>query len=109
MIILQESNTSQTFKCIPRYYEADTVTLRNETTGEELEYNVTSVQTDYFLEVTATFDVKENTFYTIKVFDGLEIVYRDRVFCTNQTISDYSVNDNEYITYQSDNDFIIIS
>jgi hypothetical protein len=32
---------------------------------------------------------------TIK--DGEDLVYRDIVFCTNQTIATYSVNNGEYV------------
>jgi len=43
----------------------------------------------------------------------LDIIYRDRIFCTSQTIDQseneyYSVNENEYISKSADNDFIIL-
>jgi hypothetical protein len=109
MIILEESNTSQSFKCVPRYYVADTMTLKSETTGEVFTYSIDPVVDGYHLEITDTFDCVEGHFYTLKIYDEGNVVYRDRVFCTNQTIEAYTVNENEYTTLSSNNDFIIIS
>jgi len=34
------------------------------------------------------------------ILDGTDLVYRDKVFCTNQTIETYSVNKDEYVENQ---------
>lgn len=51
--------------------------------------------------------LKENTFYSLKVYlDATnEIIYKDRIFCTNQTVKEYSINQNEYFTPNIDNNF----
>lgn len=107
MIILKELGTDQTFKIIPRVYAADTLVLTNETTGESTSYAITITQTDYYAVITKTVALKEGNFYRMTVKNGSDIVYRDKVFCTNQTISTYSVNNGEFTTYTTDNDYII--
>ena len=36
-----------------------------------------------------------------------EKVYRDKIFCTNQTIAEYTINKNQYVQNISNNEFII--
>lgn len=107
MIVLQETGSAQTFKIIPRVYAADTLTLVNETTGEETIYNITITQTDYYAVITKVITLKEGNFYQMTVKNGSDIIYKDKVFCTNQTVSSYSPNSGEFTTYSSDNDYIV--
>lgn len=109
MVILEESNTSQSFYCIPRYYEADSVTFTNELTQEVLTYNIDAVTSDHYLIVTGTFDLQDGFTYLLKVNSGGTEVYRDKVFITSQTIEDYSINNNYFTAHTTTNDFIIIS
>ena len=106
MIVLQETASAQEVKFIPREYQADTIVLVNETTDESTTYNITTTQSGYYLVVNDVFDLKENNFYFMTVKNGSDIVYRDKIYCTNQTISDYSVNNGEYDDYTSTNDYI---
>lgn len=107
MIILKEQEATQVLKFIPRSYGADTIVLRNETTNEIKTISASFALDKYYLTTTTAFDLKENTFYNLTVKNGVEVVYKDRIFCTNQEILDYSVNKNEYIAHASNNDFII--
>ena len=107
MIILKEQDTPQVLKFIPRNYGADTIVLRNETTNEVHTILASFALDKYYLTTTNVFYLKENTFYNLTVKNGVEVVYKDRIFCTNQEILDYSVNKNEYIAHASNNDFII--
>tara|TARA_R110000851_G_scaffold134847_1_gene270184 strand:- start:239 stop:496 length:258 start_codon:yes stop_codon:yes gene_type:complete len=62
----------------------------------------------YYLSVSEVLTLVEGRFYTIKVLNGLDVVYKDKIFCTNQTVSSYSINDNEYVQHSTNNDFVII-
>ena len=120
MKIVSVSQT-QTFKYIPRVF-----------TTELLVYNVTDEQTnksqaaadfatdagDNYLTATINFGsgdapFREGHFYMLKVLkqDGT-LVYRDKLFCTDQTPvtqSRYDVNDNVYETNDThDNDYIVL-
>jgi hypothetical protein len=107
MIILKEQNTAQTLKFIPRSYGADTIVLRNETTNEIQTISATFTLDSYYLSTSKIFDLKENTFYNLTIKNGVEVVYKDKVFCTNQVLKDYTVNKDEYVAHATNNDFII--
>lgn len=108
MIILLDTNNAQSFSIIPRFYTADYITFTGESTGVTDAYSVTATTDRYYHVISGTFDLVEGNYYTLKVYDDTdEVIYRDRVFVTNQT--NYSVNDNIYVEYPTDNEFIIIS
>jgi hypothetical protein len=106
MIVLQETVLAQDFKIIPRTYAADSMIITNEMTGTSTTYAITATQSTYYLTFSKAVTLKENNFYQLTVKNGSDIVYKDRIFCTNQTVSDYTVNNNEYEDYSSDNDYL---
>ena len=133
MIILTTSTSEQTFRVIPRSYPDEiTITLRDDSTNEttstvieslewdnnndfwqlaDYDWNFTGgiVIEDGYLIISNTFALTENRFYDLTITSGSSVIYRDKVFCTDQTISDYSVNDGVYTTENTyDNDYIII-
>ena len=107
MIILKQQGTSQTFKIIPRKLQATSMTFTHEETGAVLTYSISPSVSGYYLSISKIVALKEGHFYSLKVYNGTDIVYRDKVFCTNQTISTYSVNNNEYVQNTSNNDYVI--
>lgn len=109
MIVLQESVSAQTFKFIPRELVADSMIIEDEAQNTSATISITPTVVDYYLEVTEVVTLVEGRFYTLKVLNGTDVVYKDKIFCTNQTISDYSINNGEYIEHSSDDDFIIIT
>lgn len=107
-MIVISTTTPQEFKVIPRAYAATRMTLRNETTNTVESYDITATVDGYYLAWTEAVTVTEDTFYNLTVYNGADIVYKDRVFCTNQSVSSYSVHNNEYTTVSSDNEYITI-
>ena len=105
MIILKEQNTAQTFSFIPRELKATTIVLRNETTGTETNIAADFFLSDYYLTTTTIFSLKENTFYNLTIKNDNDIVYKDKVFCTNQSSDTYTVNQNQYVANTTDNEF----
>ena len=112
MIILQESGSSQTINFIPREYTNGTtytVKIVNESTNAEV-YNsdVTSFNENlYYYQHSDTFSLKEDTYYLLTITSS-EVVFKDKIFCTNQTVSSYSVNESEYTPHSTDNEFIFL-
>ena len=106
MIILKASGLSQTFNIIPRSYFADSIVI----TGVEgaTTYSVASLQSGRYLTFDKIVTLIENQFYTLTVLNGTTIIYKDRIFCTNQTVANYTINNSEYTETTSDNDFIIV-
>ena len=107
MIILKEQIEPQELKFIPREMSADTIVLRNETTNIETTIAADFSLSSYYLTTTTIFDLKEDTFYNLTIKNGSIIVYRDKIFCTNQTKSDFTVNENTYVENNIINEFII--
>ena len=108
MIVLKPITTSQTLKFIPRVYSADRVVLRDEITNQETEISGTFTQIEYYLTASLIFDLKEGQFYNLTVYNVNDIVYKDKIFCTNQTALNYSINKDEYVSNSTNNDFIIL-
>tara|TARA_R100000664_G_scaffold34181_1_gene54752 strand:+ start:1546 stop:1866 length:321 start_codon:yes stop_codon:yes gene_type:complete len=106
MIILKEQVASQTIKIIPRVNQADSIVIKG--IEGSTSYEITPTFDRYFMVITRAFTLKENQQYSFDVKNGTEIVYKGRIFCTNQTISDYTINNNVYTERTSNNDFIII-
>ena len=107
MIILKEQIEAQSLKFIPRQYSATAIVLVNEMTNESTTISSDFYVDGYYLYTTATFDLKEGNFYTLSILDNTDIVYKDKIFCTNQVIADYTINNGEYVTNQTTNEFII--
>tara|TARA_R100000781_G_C4075912_1_gene126069 strand:+ start:1104 stop:1442 length:339 start_codon:yes stop_codon:yes gene_type:complete len=112
MIILRPNNLSQELKFIPREYIADKVILHNEETNTSQEYTgLTWSQEAYYLTTNIAFvtpELKNNTFYTLKVMNGTKIIYRDRIFCTDQLVAEYSMNKDEYVENETTNEYIVL-
>lgn len=108
MIVLQETNSAQTFSFIPRSDSYDGLFLTDDQTNVEVEVTITSNTIgDYINTITATFDLKEGHFYNLVLKDGADVVYKDKVFCTNQSIVSFSVNNGQYTSNSTTNDFIV--
>ena len=108
MIILQESVSDQTFKFIPRTLAATSMVIEDEAENTSVTISITPTVSTYYLEVTETVTLVEGRFYTLKVLNGTDVVYKDKIFCTNQDVDDYSINNGEYVQHTSDDDFVII-
>jgi len=145
MIVLTTSATAQTLKVIPRQY--DTVfkmSVRDDSTNVTVEYDVNSATISgnyytfdnvfspvlveghfYDLELFASYDYWNTNYSLWQNYDVLwqedagfkGIIYKDRIFCTDQTINQtnnnyYDINSGEYTfdetTGSHDNDYIIV-
>ncbi len=108
MIILKESALEQTFKIVPRAMQCDRIEVINSAEGITESLDVNPVIDRYFLEISTILDIKENNFYTLNAYNGENIVFKGRIFCTNQQVKEYTVNKNTYIEQTSTNEFVIL-
>lgn len=113
MIVLQKSTDSQTFSFIPRSYTSGltyTIKVTNETTNKEVYSETTTSFTaeDYYYQYSGTFTLVEDTFYTLEITQGSNLIFRDKIFCTNQTVDTYSINNNAYTEQSVANEFIVL-
>jgi len=111
MIIL-DTNATQQIKFIPREYNADKVVITNEDTNTSVEYTgLTFTKEAYYFKTDITFSplLKKGTFYVMNVENSGESIYRDRIFCTDQTPpSSYTINEGEYIEHETTNEYIVL-
>lgn len=118
---LTTSTSPQTLRIVPRRYTTSVrMTLRDDSTNEIYEFdlgskvwqqvsntwNVANFQWDNastvqivgdYLEITTNFSLGESRFYDMTVYSGSDIIYKDKIFCTDQTVNQatdnyYSVN-----------------
>jgi len=116
MKIITTSGT-KALKIIPRTFFAGTINLKltNESTGGVVNTTATASTDKNYMSFTGTFGtLVEGEFYNLEVLLSGATIYKDKVFCTDQTINQtnndyYSVNSGEYNTENSfDNDYIIL-
>jgi len=108
MIVLTTSTSAQTFSFIPRFENYTTMSITDEQTNDTTSVSITSsTQGGYANTITATFALVEGHTYTLLLNNGTTICHKDKVFCTDQTISTYTVNDGQYISNQTTNEFIV--
>ena len=115
MIHLTTSASAQTFKVIPRSY-ASTVSmiLRDDSTNTSTTYSVSTTTDKNYLVISKALSpiLVEGRFYDLTLKEGSNVIYKDKVFCTDQTILSYSVNNGEFTTPTGndayDNDYIVI-
>jgi hypothetical protein len=109
MVILQQVGTEQSIRFIPRTSSYDGLFITDDQTNTEVQVTIaSSVQGDYFDTINATFTILQNHFYNLEIRNGNTVVYKDRIFCTNQAVDSYSVNEGKYTSIPSNNEFIII-
>jgi len=87
-----------------------TLYLTNENTNTTATINPTITESYGFMSLFAEFSLVSNTFYTFRVFKGLNLIYRDRVFVTSQTdYAKFTVNEGVYTEETSyNNEFIVL-
>jgi len=121
MIHLTTSASAQVMKIIPRSY-AGTISMvvRDDSTNTSTTYSSISTTTDKnYLVISKALSpvLVEGRFYDLTVKQGASVIYKDKIFCTDQTINQtnndyYSINQGAYTvptgTDAYDNDYIII-
>ena len=111
MIILTTSATSQELKFIPREYAATGFELTDQDTNTPVTYTgLTFTKDRYYLKGNVAFSpvLIEGRFYTLKVLNAANVVYRDMIFCTDQAISTYSINDGVYTKHETTNEYVVL-
>jgi hypothetical protein len=107
MIVLSTSISAQTFSFISRD-GFDTMIITDDQTNTPTTIAITSsTQGDYVNTITASFALKEGHFYDLVLKQGTDIVYKDRIFCTDKNIVNFSGNSGEYVSNTTANTYIV--
>ena len=108
MIVLTPSGSPQTFSFIPRDNTFNVMELTDDQTNITVAVAITSSTVgDYINTITATFGLIEGHFYNLVLRVGTNIIYKDRIFCTAQSLVTFSVNNNQYVSNSTLNEFIV--
>lgn len=108
MIVLTPSTSAQTFSFIPRFENYATMTITDEQTNIATTITITSsTQVGYVNTITASFALIDNHTYTLLLTNGSTICHKDKIFCTNQSIATFSVNNGTYTSNNTTNTFIV--
>ena len=96
MKVLKDTQAVQTISIIPRSYPTSlTLTLRDDQTNDIDTYALNSgfsVVNDY-LVIDNVYTLREFHFYDLTITDqDGDVIYKDRIFCTDQDIATFSVN-----------------
>tara|TARA_R100001510_G_scaffold11673_1_gene8929 strand:+ start:70 stop:417 length:348 start_codon:yes stop_codon:yes gene_type:complete len=115
MIHLTTTASSQTLKVIPRSYASSvSMILRDDSTNTTTTYSVSTTTDKNYLVLSQALSpvLVEGRFYDLTIKEGSSVIYKDKIFCTDQTTSSYSVNNAEYTIPTGndvyDNDYIVI-
>ncbi len=99
-------HTTQAF--IPRSSTFNDVYITDDQTNETVKITpFTFTEGEYYSTLEAEYNLVENHFYDLLIKDGDTIVYRDRIFCTDQSIVSFSVNNGQYVSNTTGNTFIV--
>ena len=121
MKILTTSSSAQNIDVIPRsFLSTYTLKVQDEAANDEIfngSVSASSITNARRLSVTFSPILKEGRFYTMTLLSGSDVVYKDKIFCTDQTINQannnyYDINSGEYdfddTAASHSNDYIII-
>ena len=68
----------------------------------------TQTNVSYYVELGITITLKNNFIYMLTLYNNDKVIFRDKVFVTDQAVTTFSVNHNQYINPpNTDNQYII--
>jgi hypothetical protein len=98
MIVLNPTDTTHGFNFIPRFIPSDELILQ--LYNETLQTTQTIDNTYVYLYgiITMTFDVvcTESQKFQLKILEGTEVIYRDKIFVTSQDTQAFKATKDHY-------------
>lgn len=108
MIVLTTDTESQVFHCIPRSSDIDGMFITDEQTNVTTEVTIIFIAVgDYTTAIEAEFELIENHTYKLELKNGTDVLFYDKIFCTDQSIVTFSVNNGTYVSNTTTNEFIV--
>jgi len=94
MIVINPDDTVHQLVFIPRYdIESVTLILRNKETNETETTTQSTTYANGYMTISLTKTVLETQSYEMEVRDDETVLFRDKIFCTDQTdLENYQVN-----------------
>lgn len=111
MQIIDKTLGTKTISITPRNDNYTSITIYNETTNSLVDFdNVSISSAEYYktLYFDIAEDLQDDTFYYLTMYNGVNIIYRDKIFVTSQQPQVYSVNKDVYTSHTSNDEFITL-
>lgn len=107
MTILTTSLLVQEIRLVPRG-SFSILEITDEQTNVTTAINLISVISGhYYTTISALFELIENHNYTFQLKQGTSVMFKGKIFCTDQNLVTFSVNNDKYISNTTTNDFIV--
>lgn len=107
MNVLTTSTELQELVIIPRGNTFDSLIFTDESNNTTQAITIDSIEDKgYYLVLNILCELIENHYYKIELFNDSELVFRGKVFCTDQTIVNFSVNNGQYTSHTTTNEYI---
>jgi hypothetical protein len=109
MIVLNTSTDPQTFRFIPRNGNFTVMEIADEIENTTVEVTIEATGFNgYTYFITGEFNLIEGRTYMLTLKTGSTIIYRDKIYCTDSPLNNFSVNYSQYTENVSNNEFIVI-
>ena len=87
------------------------IVIKNEGQNKTIMSDTTATFTElaYYYQYSTTQALDENTYYTITITNSTDnvVIFKDKMYCSNQTLSDYEISNGVYIEQSTgDNEFV---
>lgn len=99
--VVNPTNTTHSFDFEPRFKQTTTVDLHltNESDSKEYEVaNNTQELKNNLIKITFDYTFKESDKYQIKILEGEKVIYRGKLFATEQETQDFVITQS-YLEY----------
>lgn len=102
--VVSELATLEAVQCLNEFigYLPNLLKLTNETTKVVTNYVITTSVEKFYFKFTSVLNLEQGHFYSMELFANGNLIHRDKIFCTNQDVSTYSVNQGEYVPKGND-------
>lgn len=108
MNVLTTTTSAQPLAIVPRSTAFDELIFTDDSTNEPVEVEIDSVvNKGYYQILNVVCELIENRFYNVELFNNGDLIYRGKVFCTDQPIVSFSVNNGKYVSNSTTNQFIV--
>jgi hypothetical protein len=107
MNVLTTSTELQQLVIIPRSNIFDNLYFTDESNNTIDKITIDSFEDKgYYLVLNIFCELIENHFYKIELINNGQLVFRGKVFCTDQEIVNFSVNNGQYTSHSTTNEYI---
>lgn len=107
MNVLTTTTEPQPLVIVPRSTTFDELIFTDDSTNTPITIEIDSVEDKgYYQILNVVCELTENRYYNIELFNDGILVYRGKVFCTNQTLVNFSVNNGKYTSHATTNQYI---